>query len=42
MTTVTFELYNDDMFLEFEIVTADLDNTISLLESVPNVRNIRY
>lgn len=41
MRTVTFELYNDDMFLEIEIVTSDVDGTLSLLESVPNVRNIQ-
>ncbi len=42
MTAVTFELYNEDMFLEMTIETSDLDATLSMLESVPNVRNIRY
>jgi len=42
MTIVSFELYNKDMFLTLEIETSDLDSTLSLLESVPNVRNISY
>ncbi len=41
MRKVTFELFNGDMFLELEIVTSDVDYTLSVLESVPNVRNIQ-
>lgn len=41
MRTVTFELYSDELFLEIEIQTSDLDSTLTLLESVPNVRNIQ-
>lgn len=40
MRKVTFELYSDDMFLSLEIETNDLAATLSILESVPNVRNI--
>jgi hypothetical protein len=39
--TFSFELYNEDMFLEVEIETSDYDGTLALLESVPNVRNIK-
>jgi len=39
--TITFELYNEDMFLSLEIVTSDPENTLAVLESAPNVRNIK-
>jgi hypothetical protein len=42
MDIVTFELFSEDMFLTMQIETADLEYTLSLLESVPNVRNISY
>ena len=42
MTTVTFELFNSDMFLTVSIETSNLAETLALLESVPNVRNIQY
>ena len=42
MVTVTFELYSEDMFLVVEIETSTLAETLELLESVPNVRNISY
>lgn len=41
MTTITFELYNEDMFLSLEIETSNPAETLALLESVPNVRNIK-
>lgn len=42
MFTVTFELYNADMFLSVSIETKDLSTVVAMLESTPNVRNIRY
>jgi len=37
----SFELYSEDIFLTVEIETDDYDGTLALLESVPNVRDIK-
>lgn len=42
MTTVTFELYNEDMFFELAIETADPEAVVAALAGMSNVRNISY
>jgi len=39
---ITFELYNEELFFEMEIVTADdnLADTVAALEGIANVRNL--
>lgn len=39
--TITFELFNEELFLTIEIESVDVENDLTLLRSVPNVRNIQ-
>lgn len=41
MKTITFELFNEELFLVIEIESVDVENDLALLRSVPNVRNIQ-
>lgn len=39
--TISFELFNEELFLTIEIESVDVENDLTLLRSVPNVRNIQ-